>query len=111
MKLGLIVYTDDTETVSNAFQFAIYAREAGDQVEVFLLGKGVGASLGKTGGYARNVYSVAQQMKTLVDSGGRILVSGQCLEFRELGVPDLCTRADVKAMHEMVKSSDRVITF
>ncbi len=41
MKVGIIIYTDDAETVWNAFRFGNFALAMGDQVKVFLLGKGV----------------------------------------------------------------------
>jgi len=41
VKLGLIVYSNDPETVWNAFRFGNYAVKAGDEVKAFLSGKGV----------------------------------------------------------------------
>ena len=41
MKLGIIIYSNDSETVWNAFRLGIFSRKQGDTVSVFLLGKGV----------------------------------------------------------------------
>ncbi|MDD5081875.1 MAG: DsrE family protein [Dehalococcoidales bacterium] len=112
MKLGLIVYSNDPETMSNALQFATYALKAGDQVKLFLLGKGVEAeSLGKTESYAMQTFKTSEQMRSFVESGGQIFASGKCLDFREIGLPQLCTLSTMKDMYEMVRNSDKVVTF
>lgn len=41
MKLGIVIYSTDDETVWNAFRLGNFALKAGDQVKVFLLSKGV----------------------------------------------------------------------
>ena len=41
MKLGIVVYSGDSEAVWNAFRFGNFALAMGDEVKVFLLGKGV----------------------------------------------------------------------
>lgn len=41
MKLAIIIYSNDPETVWNAFRLGIFSRKQGDTVSVFLLGKGV----------------------------------------------------------------------
>ena len=43
MKLAIVIYSNDPETVWNAFRFGVFARKQGDAVSVFLLGKGVEA--------------------------------------------------------------------
>ena len=39
--LGMVIYSNDVETVWNAFRLANYAKNQGDTVQVFLLAKGV----------------------------------------------------------------------
>ena len=41
MKLGMIITQTDPETVFNALRLALYSLEQGDEVRVFLSGKGV----------------------------------------------------------------------
>lgn len=44
MKLGLVIYSNDPEPVWNAFRFGNHAiKQHQDEVQVFLLGKGVEA--------------------------------------------------------------------
>ena len=39
--IGIVIYSNDAETVWNALRFANYTISAGDTVSIFLLGKGV----------------------------------------------------------------------
>ena len=41
MKLGLIISQTDPETVFNALRLALYSLKQGDEVRVFLSGRGV----------------------------------------------------------------------
>jgi len=41
MRSGVIIYSNDPETVWNAFRFGNITLEEGDEVKVFLLGGGV----------------------------------------------------------------------
>ncbi len=43
MKTGIIIYSNDPETVWNAFRFGNFSLKAGDTVKVFLTGRGVEA--------------------------------------------------------------------
>ena len=43
MKIGIIIYSNDPETVWNAFRYANFAIKEGNEVKVFLTGKGVKA--------------------------------------------------------------------
>ncbi|RCV63580.1 uncharacterized protein involved in oxidation of intracellular sulfur [Methanophagales archaeon] len=41
MKLGIVIYSDDSETVWNAFRLGNFALNEGDEVKVFLLARGM----------------------------------------------------------------------
>lgn len=41
MKLGIIIYSNEPETVWNAFRLGVFALNKQDQVKIFLLAKGV----------------------------------------------------------------------
>ena len=41
MKLGIVISTNEPETVWNAYRLANFALNEGDEVKVFLLAKGV----------------------------------------------------------------------
>jgi len=106
MKTGIIVYSNDPETVWNAFRFGNYSLKAGDTVKVFLTGKGVEAESLDT-----DKFSVTQQIKEFIAAGGKILACGTCLKIRALGATDTCPISTMKDMHTLVTESDRVLTF
>ncbi len=39
--VGLVIYSNDVETIWNAIRFANFSKSKGDRVSIFLLGKGV----------------------------------------------------------------------
>ncbi len=41
MKLGMIITQNDPETVFNALRLAVYSLEQGDEMHIFLSGKGL----------------------------------------------------------------------
>ncbi len=79
MKLGICIYSNDPETVWNAFRFGNYSiKHFGDEAQVFLLGKGVEAETLDT-----ETFKITEQMKTLVEAGGAIKACGTCLKLRQ----------------------------
>jgi uncharacterized protein involved in oxidation of intracellular sulfur len=105
MKVGIVISSNDPETVWNAFRFANFALNAGDEVRVFLLGKGVESEK-----LEDERFNVPEQMKTFVDSGGKIYACGTCLKIRE-SEAELCPISTMKDLYEIVKESDRLLTF
>ncbi|MFZ5996536.1 MAG: DsrE family protein [Nitrospirota bacterium] len=106
MKIGIIIYSSDPETVWNAFRYGNFAIKAGDGVKVFLTGRGVGAESLDT-----EKFPVTQQMKDFLAAGGSILSCGTCLKLRGAGPTEVCPLGGMKDMHALIKESDRVITF
>ena len=112
MKLGVIIYSSDPETIWNALDLANYAQQQGDKAKVFLVGKGVETpTLSRTEGYARQPFKIEEQMRTFIGKGGQLLSSGKCLEFRDLGLPDMCVLSSIDNLYDMIKESDKVVTF
>ena len=106
MKLGIIVYSNDSETVWNAFRFANFTLAMGEEVKVFLLGKGVEIEPLDT-----DKFGVSEQVQTLVNNGGELFACGTCLELRQSGISEIFKVSTMKDMYEIVKESDRVISF
>ena len=106
MKLGIVVYSSDSETVWNAFRFGAFALHQGDAVRVFLLGKGVECESLDT-----EQFSVRDQMQALVDAGGMILACGTCLKLRHSEGTELCPLSTLQDLYELVRDSDRVVSF
>jgi len=51
VKVGIVIYSNDPETVWNAFRFGNYAVKEGETVQVFLIGKGVESESLDTGAF------------------------------------------------------------
>lgn len=106
MKIGIVVYSDDPESVWNAFRYGNFALREGEDVKVFLLGKGVECESLDT-----EKFPVTKELKSFAESGGKVLACGTCLKLRQAESPEHCPVSTMKDMYEMVKESDRVLTF
>lgn len=106
MKLGIVIHSNVPETVWNAFRLSNFALKEGDDVRVFLLAKGVECESLDT-----DKFTVTEQMKSFADQGGKILACGTCLRMRQSEGSELCPLSTMKDLYEIVKESDRVVTF
>ena len=106
MKIGIIISSNDLQTVWNAFRYGNFALKEGDEIQAFLIGKGVEAESLDT-----EKFAVTQQMKDLVKAGGKIFACGTCLKLRNAGPTDVCPLAGLKDMHSIIKESERIVTF
>jgi uncharacterized protein involved in oxidation of intracellular sulfur len=106
MKLGIVIYTTDAETAWNGFRLGVFALKQGDQVKVFLMAKGVECEKLDT-----EHFKVTEQMQSFVDEGGEILACGTCLKLRHSEGSELCPLSTMKDLYDMIKESDRVVSF
>lgn len=106
MKLGLVITQTDAETVFNALRLALYSLEQGDQVRVFPSGKGV--EIDRIEDPKFNVKDVAQK---ILDAGGEFLACGACLKLRDSDGSEICPLSTLKDQYEIVRDSDRIVTF
>ena len=106
MKLGIIIYSNDSETVWNAFRLGNFAQAMGNQVNVFLLGQGVEVESLDT-----DKFNISEQVETLVGDGGKLYACGTCLELRQLKISDIYAVATLKELYEIIDKSDKVVSF
>lgn len=106
MKLGIIIYSNDPETVWNAFRFGSFAIKQGNHVKVFLTGRGVEAEDLDT-----EQFKVTELIKDFAAVGGAVFACGTCLKLRSKGGSDYCPLSNMKTMLEIVEESDKVLTF
>ena len=106
MKLGIVIYSNDTETVWNAFRLGIFSSKKGDNVKVFLLAKGVECESLDT-----DKFSVTKEMSLFVESGGEILACGTCLKIRQSEGSDMCPMSTMEDLYQIISGSDKVVTF
>ncbi len=104
MKLGMIVTQTDPETVFNALRLALYSLEQGDEVRIFLSGKGV-----EIDQIEDPNFDVKAQAQQVLDAGGQFLACGACLKLRNSDGSEVCPLSTLKDQYEVVRDSDRVV--
>lgn len=108
MKFGIIINSNDPETVWNAFRFALLPLTKGDEVRVFLTGKGVEAD---TENLDTEQFPVSKMKADVQDMGGEILCCGSCSEKIRGKSPQSCPIGGLKDMYQIIVESDKVLTF
>lgn len=111
MKVAVIIESNDSETVWNAFRFATTSLIYENEVTVFLLGKGVEAP---TVGTLK--YDVTEQIRLFLENGGNMVGCGICCENREDTMPLLketlaCELGSMQTLYSVVADADKVVTF
>ena len=106
MKIGVIIYSNDAETCWNALRYANFCLGQKDEVKVFLSGKGV--EYQKIG---TEKFNTVEQAEKFLQSGGTILACGTCIKSRNQESTEMCPISTMKDMYEIVRESDRVVTF
>ena len=105
MKLGIVIYSNDSEAVWNAFRLGIFSLNQKDEVKVFLLANGVECE-----SLDDDRFKISEQMQKFVDSGGEILACGTCLQIRNSNGSEMCPISTMKDLYELIKNSDKVIS-
>lgn len=106
MKLGIVICSNDAETVCNAFRVGVFALKKGDSVRAFLLGKGVECEHIDT-----PKFKVTEQLTQFTTDGGFILACGTCLKSRNADGSELCPISTMSDLYSIVSESDKVLTF
>ena len=106
MKIGVIISSNDAETCWNALRYANFCLEQKDEVKVFFIGKGVEYQKVST-----DKFNTVEQADKFLRSAGKIYACGTCIKSRDQGSSEMCPISTMKDMHEIVKESDKVVTF
>ena len=104
--IGMVISSNDPETVWNAFRLANYSIEQGDSVSVFLLGKGVESST-----ITSEVFDVKEMMELFSENGGIILACGTCLQIRKQKGTELCPVSSLSDLYQIIKTKDVILNF
>ena len=54
---------------------------------------------------------IKEMMQSFVDSGGRILACGTCLQLRNSQGTELCPLSTMKDLYELIRDCDKVVSF
>lgn len=105
MKLGMIITQTEPETVFNALRLALYSLQQGDQVRIFLSGKGVDIDK-----IDDPKFDVKGQAQKVLDAGGEFLACGACMKLRDAEGSEICPLSTLKDHYEIVRDSDKIYT-
>lgn len=106
MKIGIILNSNEPETVWNAFRFGNEALSKEHGVKVFLLGKGVEVENVKDDKFPL----IQGAIKKLIKNDGIVLACGTCLKMREKEI-GICPVSAMGDMLKIVEESDKLLTF
>ncbi len=106
MKLGIIIYSNDPETVWNAFRMGNFALNEKDDMKVFLLAKGVECE-----SFDTEKFKITEQMKMFHENNGKIFACGTCLKLRQSEGTEMSPVSSMKDLYNIIKESDKVISF
>ncbi len=106
MKIGIVIASNDAETCWNALRYANFALAQKDDVKVFFMGKGVEYQQ-----ISMDKFNTIEQAEKLIQAGGKIYACGSCIKSREQEGSDLCPISTMKDMYDIVKESEKVVTF
>jgi len=104
--IGLVIYSDDTETVWNAMRLANFSKNQGDTVSIFLLGRGV-----ELENLIQNSKDIDEEVEKFLDGGGSILGCGTCLKSRNNNEPQICKFSSLKDLYMLIRKNTIVLTF
>ena len=104
--IGIVLYSNDAETVWNAFRFANFSLSKGETVTFFLIGKGVEAPV-----IENEDFDIKQKVADFAENGGQILACGTCLKLRNSDGGEIVTVATLNDLYSIVKSSGVILTF
>ena len=105
VKLGIIITRAEPETVFNTLRLALYSLQQGDQVRIFLSGKGV--DIDKIDDAK---FDVKGKAKEVLDSRGQFQACGTCLKLRNSTGSEICPLSTLTDHYEIVRDSDKVYT-
>jgi len=106
MKIGVVISINDAETCWNALRYANFCLNQRDEVKVFFMGKGVEYQK-----ISVDNFNTVEEAEKFMQSGGKIYACGSCIKSREQEGSDMCPISTMKDMYDIVKESDKVVTF
>ena len=106
MKIGVIISSNDAESSWNALRYANFCISQKDEVKVFLTGKGVEYQKIST-----DKFNTVEQAERFLQSEGKILACGTCIKSRNQEGTEMCPVNTIKDMYDIIKESDKVVTF
>jgi uncharacterized protein involved in oxidation of intracellular sulfur len=105
-RLGIVIYSNDPETVWNALRIANYSLSEKDSVSVFLMGKGV-----EIRSLSNKDYDIGDKLSDFLDGGGKIFACGTCMASRNLQGSKTCPVSSLSDLYDIIRWCDKLLTF
>ena len=106
IKIGIVISTNDAETVWNALRLANYSIAENDTVSIFLLGKGVELS-----NISNNEFDIKSELNNFIDKGGNILACGTCMRSRKMEGSKTCPVSSLSDLYNLIRTNEKILTF
>ncbi len=106
MKLGIVLTVTEPETVFNVLRLGNFALQQGDEVRLFLMGKGV-----ELDQIEDPEFGVQAHARSFLEAGGQIQACGTCLKLRGSEGSEMCPLSTMRDCYEVVRDSDKVLAF
>ena len=108
MNVLIIIASNDSETVWNAFRLANTCLIHDDTVNVFLLGRGV-----ESAAISSIKFNVKEQVEIFEEEGGKRIGCGVCVDSREDTMPLLrddlnCELGSMQTLYSLMNDADKV---
>jgi hypothetical protein len=104
--IGIVIYSNDAETIWNALRLANFSVNAGDTVKIFLLGKGV-----ELDSLVKKNNDLKEQTEIFLNAGGTILGCGTCLQSRNNLTPKFCKMSSMADLYDIIRTCKILLTF
>lgn len=104
--LGVVISSNDVETVWNALRLATYAQSKGDKVVLFLVGKGLDGFQTKD-----SIFALEPLKDEFMGNGGQTIACGTCAQKRGTDDIGMCTIASLADLYYIIDRSKKVISF
>jgi len=110
MKISIIIYSDDDETIWNGVRFGVTSLIYDNETSIFLLGKGVEALS------ENSLFDIQEQIDLFRENDGVLIGCGVCVESRLDEMPNIkellaCEMGSMQDLYALVAEADKVITF
>lgn len=106
MKIGIIINTNEPESVWNAMRFGTTALLSDHDVKIFLLGKGVEIETIRS-----EQFNIQEQIQLYIENKGKIFSCGSCLRIRQMQGSEICPISTMHDLLHLVEESERVVAF
>lgn len=110
MRILIIIYSDDDETIWNAFRFGVTSLIYDNETTIFLLGKGVEAL------NENSLFDIQEQVDLFRENNGVLVGCGVCVENRMEEMPNIkdllaCDMGSMQDLYALVADANKVLTF